>query len=166
MTGVIRPFPGMNPAINLRPHQKNAVLRGKLGGNTLLAHCVGAGKSFEMVATSMEKKRLGLINKACVVVPKHLTMQMASEWQRLYPNSKLLVAHPEDFSKDNRRKFIGRCVTGDYDAVIMSFTQFERIPMSKEYQKQFMENELDDILDALQEVDDTDRVSVKTLEPV
>lgn len=157
-------FPGMNPAINLRPHQKNAVLRGKLGGNTLLAHCVGAGKSFEMVATSMEKKRLGLINKACVVVPKHLTMQMASEWQRLYPNSKLLVAHPEDFSKDNRRKFIGRCVTGDYDAVIMSFTQFERIPMSKEYQKQFMENELDDILDALQEVDDTDRVSVKTLE--
>lgn len=122
--------------------------------------------SFEMVATSMEKKRLGLINKACVVVPKHLTMQMASEWQRLYPNSKLLVAHPEDFSKDNRRKFIGRCVTGDYDAVIMSFTQFERIPMSKEYQKQFMENELDDILDALQEVDDTDRVSVKTLEPV
>lgn len=157
-------FPGMNPAIKLRPHQQNAVLRGKLGGNTLLAHCVGAGKSFEMVATTMEKKRLGLINKACVVVPKHLTLQMASEWMRLYPNAKLLVARPEDFTKDNRQKFIARCVTGDYDAVIMSFTQFERIPMSDEYRKQFMERELNEIMDALEEVDDTDRVSVKALE--
>ncbi len=157
-------FPGMNPAIKLRPHQQNAVLRGKLGGNTLLAHCVGAGKSFEMVATTMEKKRLGLINKACVVVPKHLTLQMASEWMRLYPNAKLLVARPEDFTKDNRQKFIARCVTGDYDAVIMSFTQFERIPMSDEYRKQFMERELNEIMDALEEADDTDRVSVKTLE--
>ena len=157
-------FPGMNPAIKLRPHQHNAVLRGKLGGNTLLAHCVGAGKSFEMVATTMEKKRLGLINKACVVVPKHLTLQMASEWMRLYPNAKLLVARPEDFTKDNRQKFIARCVTGDYDAVIMSFTQFERIPMSDEYRKQFMERELNEIMDALEEVDDTDRVSVKALE--
>lgn len=157
-------FPAMNPAIKLRPHQKNAILRGKLGGNTLLAHCVGAGKSFEIVATTMEKKRLGLIGKACVVVPKHLTLQMASEWIRLYPNAKLLVAHPEDFSKDNRQKFIARCVTGDYDAVIMSFTQFEKIPMSDEYRRQFLENELDEILDALNEVDDDDRVSVKTLE--
>ena len=157
-------FPGMNPAIKLRPHQENAILRGKLGGNTLLAHCVGAGKSFEIVATTMEKKRLGLIGKACIVVPKHLTMQMASEWIRLYPNAKLLVAHPEDFSKDNRQKFIARCVTGDYDAVIMSFTQFEKIPMSDEYRKQFLENELDEIMDALNEVDDEDRISVKTLE--
>ncbi len=157
-------FPAMNPAIKLRPHQKNAILRGKLGGNTLLAHCVGAGKSFEIVATTMEKKRLGLIGKACVVVPKHLTLQMATEWIRLYPNAKLLVAHPEDFSKDNRQKFIARCVTGDYDAVIMSFTQFEKIPMSDEYRRQFLENELDEILDALNEVDDDDRVSVKTLE--
>lgn len=157
-------FPGMNPAIKLRPHQENAILRGKLGGNTLLAHCVGAGKSFEIVATTMEKKRLGLIGKACVVVPKHLTLQMASEWIRLYPNAKLLVAHPEDFSKDNRQKFIARCVTGDYDAVIMPFTQFEKIPMSDEYRRQFLENELDEILDALNEVDDDDRVSVKTLE--
>ena len=157
-------FPGMNPAIKLRPHQENAVLRGKLGGNTLLAHCVGAGKSFEMIATTMEKKRLGLINKACVVVPKHLTLQMASEWMRLYPNAKLLVARPEDFTKDNRQKFIARCVTGDYDAVIMSFTQFERIPMSDQYRKQFMERELNEIMDALEEVDDTDRVSVKALE--
>lgn len=157
-------FPGMNPAIKLRPHQENAVLRGKLGSNTLLAHCVGAGKSFEMIATTMEKKRLGLINKGCVVVPKHLTLQMASEWMRLYPNAKLLVARPEDFTKDNRQKFIARCVTGDYDAVIMSFTQFERIPMSDQYRKQFMERELNEIMDALEEVDDTDRVSVKALE--
>lgn len=157
-------FPGMNPAIKLRPHQENAVLRGKLGGNTLLAHAVGAGKSFEMIATTMEKKRLGLINKGCVVVPKHLTLQMASEWMRLYPNAKLLVARPEDFTKDNRQKFIARCVTGDYDAVIMSFTQFERIPMSDEYRRQFMENELNELMDALEETDDTDRVAVKTLE--
>ncbi|HHX56485.1 MAG TPA: DEAD/DEAH box helicase family protein, partial [Clostridiales bacterium] len=157
-------FPGMNPAIKLRPHQENAVLRGKLGGNTLLAHCVGAGKSFEMIATTMEKKRLGLINKGCVVVPKHLTLQTASEWMRLYPNAKLLVARPEDFTKDNRQKFIARCVTGDYDAVIMSFTQFERIPMSDQYRKQFMERELNEIIDALEEVDSTDRISVKALE--
>ena len=157
-------FPGMNPAIKLRPHQQNAVLRAKLGGNTLLAHCVGAGKSFEMIAATMEKKRLGLISKACVVVPKHLTLQMASEWMRLYPNAKLLVARPEDFTKDNRQKFIARCVTGDYDAVIMSFTQFERIPMSDEYRKQFMEKELAEIMDALEEVDSDDRVSVKALE--
>lgn len=157
-------FPGMNPSIKLKPHQKNAVLRAKLGGNTLLAHAVGAGKSFEMVAASMEKKRLGLINKACVVVPKHLTLQMASEWMRLYPNAKLLVAKPEDFEKNNRKKFTARCVTGDYDAVIMSFTQFERIPMSDEYRRNFMENELTAIIDALNDTDEEDRVSVKTLE--
>ena len=162
--GSYQSFPGMNLAIKLRPHQENAVLRGKLGGNTLLAHCVGAGKSFEMIATTMEKKRLGLINKGCVVVPKHLTLQMASEWMRLYPNAKLLVARPEDFTKDNRQKFIARCVTGDYDAVIMSFTQIERIPMSDQYRKQFMERELNEIMDALEEVDSTDRVSVKALE--
>ena len=117
-----------------------------------------------MVAITMEKRRLGLISKACVVVPKHLTLQMASEWIRLYPNAKLLVARPEDFTKDNRQKFIARCVTGDYDAVIMSFTQFERIPMSDEYRQQFMERELDDLMAALEEVDSSDRVSVKALE--
>ena len=157
-------YPGKNPAISMRPHQANAIMRGKLGGNTLLAHCVGAGKSFEMVAITMEKKRLGLISKACVVVPKHLTLQMASEWMRLYPNAKLLVARPEDFTKDNRQKFIARCVTGDYDAVIMSFTQFERIPMSDEYRQQFLEHELNEIMSALEEVDSSDRVSVKALE--
>ncbi|MCI1269804.1 MAG: hypothetical protein LKG21_07930 [Ruminococcus sp.] len=112
----------------------------------------------------MEKKRLGLISKGCIVVPKHLTLQMASEWIRLYPNAKLLVARPEDFEKSNRQKFIARCVTGEYDAVIMSFTQFERIPMSDEYRKQFMERELNEIMNALEEVDSTDRVSVKSLE--
>jgi len=157
-------FPGMNPAIRLRPHQENAVLRAKLSGNTLLAHCVGAGKSFEMIAATMEKKRLGLINKGCIVVPKHLTLQMASEWMRLYPNAKLLVARPEDFTKDNRQKFIARCVTGDYDAVIMSFQQFERIPMSDEYRRMFMERELDEIMTAIQETDSDDRMSIKALE--
>ena len=106
-------FPGMNPTIKLRTHQSNAIMRGKLGGNTLLAHDVGAGKSFEMAAIVMEKKRLGLINKACIGVPKNLTHQMANEWLRLYPNAKLLVAKPEDFSKNNRKRFIARCVTGD-----------------------------------------------------
>lgn len=157
-------FPGMNPSITLRKHQSNAIMRAKLGGNTLLAHEVGAGKSFEMVAATMEKKRLGLINKACVVVPKHLTLQMASEWLRLYPSAKLLVAKPEDFSKENRKRFIARCVTGDYDAVIMSFTQFERIPMSDEYKEQFMQKELHDIMSAISEAGRKDKSSVKALE--
>ena len=157
-------FPGMNTSITLRKHQSNAIMRAKLGGNTLFAHEVGAGKSFEMVATVMEKKRLGLINKACVVVPKHLTLQMASEWLRLYPNAKLLVAKPEDFTKVNRKRFIARCVTGDYDAVIMSFTQFERIPMSDEYKEQFMKKELHDIMSAISETNEKDKSSVKALE--
>lgn len=157
-------FPGMNPSITLRKHQSNAIMRAKLGGNTLLAHDVGAGKSFEMVAAVMEKKRLGLINKACVVVPKHLTLQMASEWLRLYPNAKLLVAKPEDFTKANRKRFIARCVTGDYDAVIMSFTQFERIPMSDEYKEQFMQKELHDIISAISQAGRKDQISVKALE--
>lgn len=157
-------FPGMNASITLRKHQSNAIMRAKLGGNTLFAHEVGAGKSFEMVATVMEKKRLGHINKACVVVPKHLTLQMASEWLRLYPNAKLLVAKPEDFTKANRKRFIARCVTGDYDAVIMSFTQFERIPMSDEYKEQFMQKELHDIMSAISEAGRKDKSSVKALE--
>ena len=111
-------FPDMSPSIQLKPHQLNAVMRAKFGGNTLLAHCVGAGKSFEMIAATMEKKRLGLINKACVVVPKSLVGQMAQEWIRLYPQAKLLTATEKDFDKDHRQKFIGRCCTGDYDAVI------------------------------------------------
>lgn len=142
----------------------NCHVRCGTGENSEIISKSYLSSSFEMIATTMEKKRLGLINKGCVVVPKHLTLQMASEWMRLYPNAKLLVARPEDFTKDNRQKFIARCVTGDYDAVIMSFTQFERIPMSDQYRKQFMERELNEIMDALEEVDDTDRVSVKALE--
>ena len=103
----------------------NCHVRCGTGENSEIISKSYLSSSFEMIATTMEKKRLGLINKGCVVVPKHLTLQMASEWMRLYPNAKLLVARPEDFTKDNRQKFIARCVTGDYDAVIMSFTQFE-----------------------------------------
>lgn len=136
-------FPGMSPFIKLNPHQLNAVQRAKLGGNTLLAHCVGAGKSFEMIAATMEKKRLGLINKACVVVPKPLVRQMANEWLRLYPDANILVAGENDFTENNRQKFIGRCCTGDYAAVIMSQQQFEKIPMSLEYRMDFVQRELD-----------------------
>ena len=135
-------FAGMSPSISLKPHQLDAVMRAKFGGNTLLAHCVGAGKSFEMIAATMEKKRLGLINKACVVVPKALVGQMASEWLRLYPQAKILTASEKDFDKDHRQKFIGRCCTGDYDAVIMSYEQFEKIPMSFEYRRDFIQREI------------------------
>lgn len=157
-------FPGMNPAIKLRPHQQNAILRAKLGGNTLLAHCVGAGKSFEIDTSVMEKKRLGLINKACIVVPKHLTMQTAIEWQRLYPQAKLLVATPKDFEKENRQQFIAKCVTGDYDGIIMSFNQFEKIPMSNTYRQQFVQKELDKVIDAIDNCGSNDKISVKDLE--
>ncbi len=132
-------FPGMSPSIRLKPHQLDAVMRAKFGGNTLLAHCVGAGKSFEMVAATMEKKRLGLINKACVVVPKHLVGQMANEWLRLYPQAKILTASEKDFDKDHRQKFIGRCCTGDYDAVIMSYEQFENYSVNIESAKRDIE---------------------------
>lgn len=158
-------FPGMTPDIELKPHQKDAIARAKLGGNTLLAHCVGAGKSFEMFASAMERKRLGLINKACVVVPKHLVGQTAIEWQRLYPNAHLLTATEKDFTKDNRQKFIGRCVTGNYDAVIMSYEQFEKIPMSTEYKCSFIEREIEDIVQGINEARSTrDNITVKDLE--
>ena len=157
-------FVGMNPAIKLRPHQENAVMRGKLGGNTLLAHCVGAGKSFEIDTIVMEKKRLGLIQKACVVVPKHLTMQTAMEWQRLYPNAKLLVATPKDFEKDKRQEFLAKCVTGDYDGIIMSFEQFGKIPMSRDYQENFIQNQIDTLEEALSDTDSSDRASIKDIE--
>lgn len=155
-------FPGMSPFIKLNPHQMNAVMRTKLGGNTLLAHCVGAGKSFEMIAATMEKKRIGLINKACVVVPKPLVRQMANEWIRLYPEANILVANKGDFTGNNKQKFIGRCCTGDYTAVIMSYEQFENIPMSLEYRQQFLKRELKKIEEAMS--DTNDRISVKDLE--
>ena len=163
-------FPGMSPSIRLKPHQLDAVMRAKFGGNTLLAHCVGAGKSFEMVAATMEKKRLGLINKACVVVPKHLVGQMANEWLRLYPQAKILTASEKDFDKDHRQKFIGRCCTGDYDAVIMSYEQFEKIPMSMEYRKNFIQHEIDAMQNGIDELNGdyrtraNNRSSIKDLE--
>ena len=145
-------FPGMSPSISLKPHQLDAVARAKFGGNTLLAHCVGAGKSFEMVAATMEKKRLGLINKACVVVPKALVGQMASEWLRLYPQAKILTATEKDFDKDHRQKFIGRCCTVDYDAVIMSYEQFEKIPMSFEYRRDFIQREINTLTSGINDL--------------
>lgn len=163
-------FPGMSPSISLKPHQLDAVMRAKFGGNTLLAHCVGAGKSFEMVAATMEKKRLGLINKACVVVPKHLVGQMANEWLRLYPQAKILTATEKDFDKNHRQKFIGRCCTGDYDAVIMSYEQFEKIPMSMEYRKNFIQHEIDAMQNGIDELNGdyrtraNNRSSIKDLE--
>ena len=163
-------FPGMSPSIRLKPHQLDAVMRAKFGGNTLLAHCVGAGKSFEMVAATMEKKRLALINKACVVVPKHLVGQMANEWLRLYPQAKILTASEKDFDKDHRQKFIGRCCTGDYDAVIMSYEQFEKIPMSMEYRKNFIQREIDAMQSGIDELSgdyrtrSNNRSSIKDLE--
>ena len=125
-------FPGMNPAIELKPHQKNAVARILLGGNTLLAHCVGAGKSFEMMAACMEQKRLGLANKTIMVVPKPLIGQTASEFLRLYPSANILVATERDFEKSRRKQFVSRIATGDYDCIIMSHSQFEKIPISAE----------------------------------
>ena len=163
-------FPGMSPSISLKPHQLDAVMRAKFGGNTLLAHCVGAGKSFEMVAATMEKKRLGLINKACIVVPKHLVGQMANEWLRLYPQAKILTATEKDFDKNHRQKFIGRCCTGDYDAVIMSYEQFEKIPMSMEYRKNFIQREIDTMQSGIDELGSdyrsraNNRSSIKDLE--
>lgn len=158
-------FPGMSPYIQLKPHQKDAVARAKFGGNTLLAHCVGAGKSFEMIAATMEKKRLGLINKACVVVPKALVGQTANEWLRLYPQAKILVAGDNDFSKDNRQKFIGRCCTGDYAAVVMSYEKFEKIQMSVEYRQQFLQRELDRIQSGIKELNPyLDKTSIKDLQ--
>ena len=163
-------FPGMSPSIALKPHQLDAVMRAKFGGNTLLAHCVGAGKSFEMVAATMEKKRLGLINKACVVVPKHLVGQMANEWLRLYPQAKILTATEKDFDKNHRQKFIGRCCTGDYDAVIMSYEQFEKIPMSLKYRKNFIQREIDTMQSGIEELGSdyrsraNNRSSIKDLE--
>ena len=163
-------FPGMSPSIALKPHQLDAVMRAKFGGNTLLAHCVGAGKSFEMVAATMEKKRLGLINKACVVVPKHLVGQMANEWLRLYPQAKILTATEKDFDKNHRQKFIGRCCTGDYDAVIMSYEQFEKIPMSMEYRQNFIQREIDTLQSGIDELSGdyrsrtNNRSSIKDLE--
>ncbi len=138
-------FPGMNPDIKLKQHQVNAIARILYGGNTLLGHCVGAGKSFEMVAGCMEMKRVGIAKKSMMVVPNHLTEQMGAEFLRLYPSANILIATKKDFQKENRKRFVSRIATGDYDAVIVGFTQFEKIPISKERQEKMIRDQIEQI---------------------
>ena len=144
-------FSGMNPEITLREHQKNAIAHVLYGGNTLLAHEVGAGKTFEMVASAMESKRLGLCQKSIFVVPNHLTEQWASEFLRLYPSANILVTTKKDFETHNRKKFCARIATGDYDAVIIGHSQFERIPISQERQEQLLHQQIEEITDGIQD---------------
>ena len=159
-------FTGMNPEITLRPHQVNAIARILYGGNTLLAHVVGAGKTFEMVAASMESKRLGLCQKSLFVVPNHLTEQWAAEFLQLYPSANILVATKKDFETRNRKKFCSRIATGDYDAVIIGHSQFEKIPMSIERQRAVLQGQLDEIVDGIAEAKSAraERFTVKQLE--
>ncbi len=145
-------FGGINPDINLRPHQKDAIARILYGGNTLLAHEVGAGKTYEMVAAAMEAKRVGLAHKSLFVVPNHLTEQMATETLRLYPGANVLVATKRDFEKKNRKKFCAKIATGDYDAIIIGHSQFEKIPVSPERQQRFIEAQIDDIERGIEEM--------------
>ncbi|MCK9480024.1 MAG: DEAD/DEAH box helicase family protein, partial [Firmicutes bacterium] len=159
-------FNGMNPEISLRQHQKNAVARIMYGGNSLLGHVVGAGKTWTMVAAAMESRRLGLCNKPLFVVPNHLTEQWASEFLQLYPSANIMVATKKDFETKNRKKFCGRIATGDYDAVIIGHSQFERIPMSVERQRTILENQRDEILMGLSELksSNAERFRIKQLE--
>ena len=159
-------FSGMNPEIELREHQKNAVAHILYGGNTLLAHAVGAGKTFEMTAAAMESKRLGLCNKSLFVVPNHLTEQWAAEFLQLYPAANILVATKKDFEMKNRKRFCGRIATGDYDAVIIGHSQFEKIPISIERQRAVLQQQLDDIVEGIADIKRNrgDRFSVKQLE--
>ena len=159
-------FGGMNPAITLREHQKNAIAHVLYGGNTLLAHEVGAGKTFEMVAAAMESKRLGLCQKSLFVVPNHLTEQWASEFLRLYPSANILVTTKKDFETHNRKKFCARIATGDYDAIIMGHSQFEKIPISRERQERLLQEQIDEITEGISEVKYSggERFTVKQLE--
>ena len=159
-------FGGMNPAITLREHQKSAIAHVLYGGNTLLAHEVGAGKTFEMVAAAMEAKRLGLCQKSLFVVPNHLTEQWASEFLRLYPSANILVTTKKDFETHNRKKFCARIATGDYDAIIMGHSQFEKIPISRERQERLLYEQIDEITEGIAEVQASggERFTVKQLE--
>lgn len=159
-------FSGMNPEISLRPHQRNAVARMLYGGNSLLAHCVGAGKTFEIVAAAMESKRLGLAKKSLVVVPNHLTEQWGADFLRLYPGANVLVATKKDFEPANRKKFCSRIATGDYDAVVIGHSQFEKIPLSPERQKAILQEQIDQVIDGIQEAKEQngERYTIKQLE--
>ena len=159
-------FPGMTPDIDLRPHQLNAVAHQLYGDNTLLAHCVGAGKTFEMIAAAMESKRLGLCQKSLFVVPNHLTEQWASDFLRLYPGANILAATKKDFEPANRKKFCSRIATGDYDAVIIGHSQFEKIPLSQERQIGIIERQIDEIELAIEQAkaDNGERYTIKQME--
>ena len=159
-------FVGMTPEITLMPHQKNAVAHVLYGGNTLLAHCVGAGKTFQMIAAGMESKRLGLSQKNLYVVPNHLTEQWGSDFLRLYPGANVLVSTKKDFEPANRKKFCSRIATGDYDAIIIGHSQFERIPLSKERQIAMIEQQIEEIMLAIEEAqsDDSPRYTIKQME--
>lgn len=159
-------FSGMNPEITLRPHQVNAIAHIMYGGNTLLAHEVGAGKTFEMVAAAMEMKRLGLCTKSLIVVPNHITEQWAAEWLQLYPSANILLATKKDFETQNRKKFCARIATGDYDAVIIGHSQFEKIPMSAERQVAILQQQIDEIMFGIEEAKSAkaERYTVKQLE--
>ena len=159
-------FVGMNPEITLRPHQVNAIAHILYGGNTLLAHVVGAGKTFEMVAAAMESKRLGLCQKSLFVVPNHLTEQWASEFLQLYPSANILVATKKDFETKNRKKFCGRIATGDYDAIIIGHSQFEKIPMSIGRQKAILQQQIDEVMTGIAQAkrDRAENFTVKQME--
>ena len=159
-------FSGMNPEITLRKHQINAIAHIMYGGNTLLAHEVGAGKTFEIVAAAMESKRLGLCTKSLIVVPNHITEQWAAEWLQLYPSANILVATKKDFETKNRKKFCARIATGDYDAIIIGHSQFEKIPMSRERQEIILRRQIDSILDGIREAkrNHAENYSIKQME--
>ncbi len=157
---------GMTTEIDLRSHQRNAIARSLYGGNTLLAHVVGSGKTFEMVASAMESKRLGMCSKSLFVVPNHLTGQIGREFMQLYPSANIMVADKKDFEPKNRKRFIGRIATGEYDAVVIGHTQFEKIPMSKEYQEKHIQDQIDEIINYVEEYkhDRNQNFTVKQLE--
>ena len=159
-------FEGMNPEITLRPHQVNAIAHILYGGNTLLAHEVGAGKTYEMMAAAMEMKRLGLCTKSLIVVPNHITEQWAAEWLQLYPSANILVATKKDFETQNRKKFCSRIATGDYDAIIIGHSQFEKIPMSVERQQAILERQIEEILEGIEQAkaQKAERYTVKQME--
>ena len=159
-------FEGMNPEISLRPHQINAIAHILYGGNTLLAHEVGAGKTYEMVAAAMEMKRLGLCTKSLIVVPNHITEQWAAEWLQLYPSANILVATKKDFETQNRKKFCSRIATGDYDAIIIGHSQFEKIPISVERQQAILERQIEEILEGIEQAkaQKAERYTVKQME--
>jgi N12 class adenine-specific DNA methylase len=159
-------FPGMNPEITLRKHQVDAIAHILYGGNTLLAHEVGAGKTFEMVAAAMESKRLGLCNKSLFVVPNHITEQWAAEFLQLYPSANILVATRKDFESKNRKKFCARIATGDFDAIIIGHSQFEKIPMSVERQQAMLQRQIDELVMGIAEMKESkgEKFTIKQME--